>query len=98
MSFCKCICGVKLVLYAFRMPAKIKLVALSLIVAGAAIALLALREFRRQQSEADDAYSQVMQIQDRAVASRRAIAALEDAELREQNYVLTGEVVYLEAY
>jgi hypothetical protein len=55
---------------------KITLVPLLLIVAGAAIALLALREFRKEQSEADQTYAQVMRIQDRAVASRRAIATV----------------------
>ena len=76
----------------------IKFVAMAVIVAAVAIALLAFREYRKQQKEADRAYTQMIRLEDRAVAARKAIAALEDAEVREQNYVLTGETAYLETY
>ncbi len=71
---------------------------MALIVTAVAIALLAYREYRNQQKEADRAYTEIIKLQDRAVAARKAMAALEAAEVSEQNYVLTGETVYLEAY
>jgi len=82
----------------FNVPGKIKLVGLALIIAAVGIALLAVREYRRQRREGDRAYTEMIKLQDRAVAARNAVAALEDAEVREQNYVLTAETSYLEAY
>ena len=76
----------------------IRLIAAALIIAAVGIALLAFREYRRQQAADERTYTELIKLLDRAVAARRAIAALEDAEVREQNYVLTGETVYQEGY
>jgi CHASE3 domain sensor protein len=72
-------------------------VVLLLIAAVATIALV-VREYRRYRNEYKLSYTRSIKKHDIVDAARNALSALDDAELREQNYVLTGETVYSEAY
>ncbi len=57
-----------------------------------------IREYRRGRDASQLMYTRSVKKRDIVDAARNALAALNDAELREQNYVLTGETVYSEAY
>jgi CHASE3 domain sensor protein len=81
------------------MRKRTRLVAVAVLLAGsAAIVAGAWREFRKQTRQADRFYTSRTKLQDRTVALREAMDSLQDAELREQDYVLTGETVYFEAW
>jgi CHASE3 domain sensor protein len=72
--------------------------ALSVLAAAAATLTLAIREYRRAGNAVGLMYTQSVKKKDIVDAARNALSALNDAELRAQNYVLTGETVYSEAY
>ena len=76
----------------------IRIAAALLIVSAAGIALFALREYRRQKDTSDLVYTRSIRLMDAVTANRTAIAALQNAEVQEQNYILTGETSYSEAY
>jgi CHASE3 domain sensor protein len=76
----------------------IRFIALSLLIAVAVTSVLVAREYRREQDYSDHVYTQLVRLHDMGGAARKAIDALENAEVSEQNYVLTGETIYFEAY
>jgi CHASE3 domain sensor protein len=71
--------------------------ALVLVAAVAAIAL-EVRQYRRDRDSYQRIYTRAVKQRDIADTARNAISALQDAEIREQDYVLTGETSYSEAY
>src|ERR1700683_2996435 len=71
--------------------------ALLLIAAGATM-VLDVREYRRGSDGYSRSYTRSTKKHDIVDAARNALSALADAELRVQDYVLTGETVYSEAY
>src|ERR1700721_3145849 len=80
------------------MQKKIQTVAVLLIVAALVIVLFAAREYRRERNSSQLGYTRYVKLHDIDDSARSSLAALQDAEVREQNYVLTGETVYSEAY
>jgi CHASE3 domain sensor protein len=71
--------------------------ALLLVAAVAVLALVAL-VYRRDRNYYQKIYTQAVKQRDISDTARNAVSALQDAELREQDYVLTGETTYSEAY
>jgi CHASE3 domain sensor protein len=69
-----------------------------LVVAAVATLALVVREYLRARNVTQLFYTRSVKKHDILDAAQRAFAALNDAELREQYYVLTGETVYSEAY
>jgi CHASE3 domain sensor protein len=74
---------------------------------GAAVLLLTaaivtmafvIREYRHDRDASHLLYTRSIKKHDIVDAARNSLSALTDAELRAQNYVLTGETVYSEAY
>ena len=61
------------------------------------VAILA-REYRRGVNSSQLMYTRSVKKRDIVDAAGNALSALSAAELHEQNYVLTGETVYSEAY
>jgi CHASE3 domain sensor protein len=83
----------------FIVSRKTRTVAALLVMAAAAATLtLAILEYRRAGNVVGLMYTQSVKKRDIVDAARNALSALNDAELRAQNYVLTGETVYSEAY
>jgi CHASE3 domain sensor protein len=80
------------------MTSKIQTVAVLLIVIAIITVLFAAREYRRESNSSQLAYTQSVKLHDIEDGARNSLAALQDAEVREQNYILTGETVYSEAY
>jgi CHASE3 domain sensor protein len=72
--------------------------AVLLLIAAVATLALVIREYRRDRDTCRLLYTRSIKKKDIVDAARNALSALNDAELREQNYVLTGETVYSEAY
>jgi len=72
--------------------------ALVLLVGAAATLALMIAEYRRDSNQCQLLYTRSVKKKDIVDDARNALAALNDAELRVQNYVLTGETVYSEAY
>lgn len=72
--------------------------ALALLIAAAATLALMIAEYRRDSDICRLLYTRSVKKKDIVDDARNALAALNDAELRVQNYVLTGETVYSEAY
>jgi CHASE3 domain sensor protein len=70
------------------------------LVLAAAVAIMALeaRQYRRDRDSYQRVYTRAVKQRDIADTARNAISALQDAEIREQDYVLTGETSYSEAY
>lgn len=58
----------------------------------------AFRTYRIEKESADRRYTTMVKLRDVASSVRKAAIALHDAEIREQNYVLTGETTYSEGY
>lgn len=71
--------------------------ALSLLAAIVAMALVA-RVYRRDRGRWQNTYTRSVKKRDISDTARKSISALQDAELRAQDYVLTGETAYVEAY
>lgn len=71
--------------------------ALTVLAAIVAMALVA-RIYRRDRARWQNAYTRSVKKRDISDTARKAISALQDAELRAQDYVLTGETAYVEAY
>src|SRR5579863_4031542 len=81
------------------MPRKIQIGFAVLLLAAAVVTLaFAVRIYRRDRNAFPLLYTRSVKAHDIVDAARNALAALDDAEIREQNYVLTGETVYSEAY
>jgi CHASE3 domain sensor protein len=72
--------------------------ALALLIAAAATLALMIAEYRRDSDICRLLYTRSVKKKDIVDAARNALAALNDAELRAQDYILTGETVYSEAY
>ena len=72
--------------------------AILLLLAAVAVMALVIREYRHGRDASQLMYTRAVKKRDIVDAARNALAALNDAELREENYVLTGETVYSEAY
>lgn len=71
----------------------------AVVVVGAAIIMfLAFREFRIGRRGIRASYTSLVKSRDVIDSARNSFHALSDAELRAENYVLTGETVYFEAY
>ena len=56
------------------------------------------REYRSYRASSNLVYTRSVKKRDIVDAARNALSALTDAELQEQDYALTGETVYSEAY
>jgi len=69
-----------------------------LLVAAAATLAFVVREYRRDRDACRLLYTRSVKAHDIVDAAHNAFSALNDAEIREQDYVLTGETVYSEAY
>jgi CHASE3 domain sensor protein len=80
------------------LPALLIATAGLLVIAVGVVAVFSIREYGRQRDSADAAYTRLVKRSDRIAATSKAVDALQDAVLREQGYVLTGETVYYEAY
>jgi len=76
-----------------RQIGALTLIAMALIV----VAILA-REYKRGVNSSQLMYTRSVKKRDIVDAAGNALSALSAAELHEQNYVLTGETVYSEAY
>jgi CHASE3 domain sensor protein len=76
----------------------IRFIAVLLLIAVAVTGVLVAREYSREQDYSDRIYTQLVKLHDMGGAGRKAIDALQNAEVSEQNYVLTGETIYSEAY
>jgi CHASE3 domain sensor protein len=72
----------------------------AILLLAVAVATLALFgwEYRRENARFQNLYTRSVKKRDISDTSRRAISALQDAELQAQLYVLTGETAYSEAY
>lgn len=83
----------------FGMRGKIQIgAAVLLLIAAAATMALVVREYRRDSDACRLLYTRSVKKHDIAEAARNALFALNDAGIRAQDYVLTGETVYSEAY
>jgi CHASE3 domain sensor protein len=83
----------------FNMRGKVQIGALALLLIAAVTTILwMVREYRRGKDAIQLSYTRSVKKRDIVDAARNALSALDDAELREQNYILTGETVYSEAY
>src|SRR5271170_6499246 len=69
-----------------------------LMAAAIATIVLAGREYRRDKDACQLLYTQSVKMRDIVDNANNALSALIDAGIREQDYVLTGETVYSEAY
>src|SRR5579863_8206324 len=67
-------------------------------IAAVAVLGLIVRECLRDSDAYRLLYTRSVKKHDIVDAARNALSALSDAEIREQNYVLTGETVYSAAY
>jgi CHASE3 domain sensor protein len=76
----------------------IRFIAVFLLIAVAVTGVLVARESSREQDYSDHIYTVLVKLHDMGGAARKAIDALQNAEVSEQNYVLTGETIYFEAY
>jgi CHASE3 domain sensor protein len=80
-------------------PRKIQTAAaVVLLIASAATLVLMISEYRRGSDGSRLLYTRSVKKKDIVDDARNALAALSDAELRVENYILTGETVYSEAY
>jgi CHASE3 domain sensor protein len=80
------------------MNRRIQVGAALVLVAAAAVLALAGFVYWRDQNYYDKIYTQAIKQRDISDTARNAVSALQDAELREYDYVLTGETSYSEAY
>jgi CHASE3 domain sensor protein len=69
-----------------------------LVIAAVATLAFVVREYRRERDSSQLLYTRSVKKHDIVDAVHNAFAALNDAEIREQYYALTGETVYSEAY
>src|ERR1700728_3281097 len=69
-----------------------------LLIAAVVTGLWEIREYRRDRNQFRLSYTRATKKRDIVDAARNALSALGDAELRAEDYVLTGETVYSEAY
>ena len=76
----------------------VKGLAIVLFLGSVGVLALVVREYRRDSEECSRLYAQVTKRRDILDAARNSLHALEDAEVQAQDYVLTGETVYSEAY
>lgn len=76
----------------------IRAIATVLLVTSVATLALALRQYRTGRNLLEASYTEAVKTRDIVDAAHNAFNALNDAELRAENYVLTGETVYSDAY
>jgi CHASE3 domain sensor protein len=76
----------------------IRIVPALLVVTAVIVTLSASFDYRRQRDVSRTIYTRSVKKHDIVDSARKAIAALQGAEVSEQNYVLTGEAAYSEAY
>ena len=69
-----------------------------LLIAAVATMTFVVGEYRRGRDAIRLSYTRSVKKRDIVDAARNALSALSDAEIREQDYVLTAETVYSEAY
>jgi CHASE3 domain sensor protein len=69
-----------------------------LIIAALAVTLFAISSYLRERDYYRIVYARLIQFQDIVDTSRNALAALEEAEIHGQNYILTGETAYSKAW
>lgn len=69
-----------------------------LFIATLALLVVEFVRFRAAGNSAKLGYTSAVKKHDIVDAAQKSLDALRDAELREQNYILTGETVYSEAY
>lgn len=72
--------------------------AIFLLMAATTVMVFVFREYRLARDASGSVYARSVKKRDIVDAARNAISALSDAEIREENYVLTGETMYSEAY
>jgi CHASE3 domain sensor protein len=73
-------------------------IAALLLIAASLTVAFAFRQYSRDKERAKAGYTNLIKQHDIVDAARNAFNALQDAEVREQNYVLTGETTYSEGY
>ncbi len=76
----------------------VRISAIVLIVAAVSMLALGVRQYRKDSRLCQSLYTSANKKRDIVDAARNALEALEDAEIQAQDYVLTGETVYSEAY
>jgi len=77
---------------------RIQIVSALLIVASVAVALFTALSYLRERDYLRLVYARVIESQDIVDTARNALAALEQAEIHGQSYVLTGQAAYSKAY
>jgi CHASE3 domain sensor protein len=70
----------------------------TLLIGNLAAAVLVVRSYRQYKASGNLTYTLSVRKADIRDTARNALSALYGAEIHEQNYVLTGETVYSEAY
>lgn len=80
------------------MHSRVRILAASLIVAALAVTLFAVRSYVRERDYYRLVYTKLIEFQDIVDTARNALAALEDAVINGQNYILTGEPAYSKAW
>jgi CHASE3 domain sensor protein len=76
----------------------LRVVAALLIVAALGVAVFAARSYLLERDYYRIVYTRLIEFQDIVDTARNALAALEEAEIHGQNYVLTGESAYSKAW
>jgi len=69
-----------------------------LLLAAVAAGVFVIHSYQRERDGARLTYTKLVKLHDRVDAARNSLAALNDAEVRAQNYVLTGETTYSVAW
>lgn len=80
------------------MPKRVLIGAALVLIGAAGTFVLVVRQHRVGTSGVQASYTALVKARDIVDSSRNCYHALNDAELRAENYVLTGETVYYEAY
>jgi CHASE3 domain sensor protein len=77
---------------------RVRIIAASLILAALAVALFAVSSYMRERDYYRLVYTRLFEFQDIVDTARNALAALEEAEIHGQNYILTGAPAYSKAW
>jgi CHASE3 domain sensor protein len=77
---------------------RVRIIAASLILAALAVTLFAVSSYMRERDYYRLVYTRLFEFQDIVDTARNALAALEEAEIHGQNYILTGEPAYSKAW
>src|SRR4051794_27130341 len=80
------------------MPRKIQFAVAAILLAALSLLVFVLREDRRQRNRLMQLYTQAVKAHDISESAHKTMSFLNDAALREQSYVVTGQTIYSEAY